>query len=234
MTKKIIFNIPTINSPDAKYIKDIPKPASNFMPEWWQKKVDTSDHEGINILKRSLTFKNCIPFLDSLTTGYIASTHQDIFVGDPEDGTDVPFVSWNVGPDPLLLRKTTQNLPVPAGHYELHWAWKFPYGLELPKGYSALFTHPLNRFDLPFTTVSGIVDRGVKWNGKFSFWLKKDFRGLIPAGTPYVQIIPFKSENWKAEKDEDLDNIAAQLDHESNRVFSGFYKKNIHYRKSFK
>ena len=30
--------------------------------------------------------------------------------------------------------------------------------IEAPEGYALLFTHPVNRFDLPFTTLSGLVD----------------------------------------------------------------------------
>ena len=30
--------------------------------------------------------------------------------------------------------------------------------IEAPAGYSLLFTHPANRFDLPFTTLTGLVD----------------------------------------------------------------------------
>ena len=30
--------------------------------------------------------------------------------------------------------------------------------IEAPEGYSVLFTHPVNRFDLPFTTLTGMVD----------------------------------------------------------------------------
>ena len=30
--------------------------------------------------------------------------------------------------------------------------------IEAPQGYSLLFTHPVNRTDLPFTTITGLVD----------------------------------------------------------------------------
>jgi hypothetical protein len=30
--------------------------------------------------------------------------------------------------------------------------------IEAPDGYAVLFTHPFNRFDLPFTTLTGLVD----------------------------------------------------------------------------
>jgi hypothetical protein len=30
------------------------------------------------------------------------------------------------------------------------------------------------------------------------FFLIKGFTGVIPAGTPYAQLIPFKRENWES------------------------------------
>jgi len=31
------------------------------------------------------------------------------------------------------------------------------------------------------------------------FFIVKGFTGVLPAGTPYAQILPFKRENWEAE-----------------------------------
>jgi hypothetical protein len=36
------------------------------------------------------------------------------------------------------------------------------------------------------------------------FYVVKGFTGVIPAGTPYAQILPFKREHWVAEFDVDL------------------------------
>jgi hypothetical protein len=33
----------------------------------------------------------------------------------------------------------------------------------------------------------------------------KGVRGIVPAGTPYAQIIPFKREHWESEIDVSLD-----------------------------
>jgi hypothetical protein len=33
----------------------------------------------------------------------------------------------------------------------------------------------------------------------FPFFLKKDFNGIIKAGTPIIQAIPFKRETWDME-----------------------------------
>ena len=77
--------------------------------------------------------------------------------------------------------------------------------MELPEGYSALYTHPLNRFELPFLTMSGIVDNDhVRLPGTMPFFFLKAVTGIIPAGTPYAQIFPFRREHWQSEIDVSL------------------------------
>ena len=86
-----------------------------------------------------------------------------------------------------------------------HFAWWADWAVELPLGYSALYTHPLNRFELPFLTASGVVDNDkVHLPGTMPFFLLKGVQGVLPAGTPYAQIIPFKREHWEAEIDVSL------------------------------
>jgi hypothetical protein len=74
--------------------------------------------------------------------------------------------------------------------------------VELPEGYSALYAHPLNRFELPFVTTSGIVDNDKDHlPGTMPFFFLKGITGILPAGTPYAQIIPFRREHWQSEVD---------------------------------
>ena len=178
------------------------------------------------------TFKGCMPFLDSLTTGYMAYTTQDLYVTNKNN---IITIDWRNAPQPLALRKSkTEGLPVPPGCNEMHFAWFFHYGIVLPKGYSALFTHPLNRHDLPFVSSSGIIDEAVWWSGKFSFWVKNDFEGIIPKETPFIQIIPFKRENWTSELRPDLIERSQKEAFNKNNYFYGFYKKFIRKEKSFR
>jgi len=225
MTSKLIKFIPfTLNNEDLKYV-EIPKPAKNFIPEWWKKQeLSINNHNPFD----NLSFKACVPFLDSLTSGYMMHTSQDIFVKIENEN---PYMSWPTSPSPIIVRDSRDNLPVPIGHHNTHFAWSTNFGFELPKGYSLLVTHPLNRFDLPFTSVSGIIDDSVPWSGNFTFWLKKDFEGVIPKGTPMAQIIPFKRESWKSERSEYLSEFAKIKAHEKSTILSGYYKKFIHKKK---
>ena len=226
MSKTIKFIPFTSNDDDLKHI-EIPKPAKNFIPDWW-KEQELSINNRIG--SSSLSFKACVPFLDSLTNGYMIYTSQDLLV---KIENKKPFMFWPTNTRPVDVREQKQNLPVPTGHYETHFAWEIPFGFQLPKGYSILITHPLNRFDLPFTSVSGIVDDSVPWRGKFTFWLKKDFEGVIPKGTPIAQIIPIKRDSWKSERADNLIEYAKIKYHKKSSVFSGYYKKIIHKKKKF-
>jgi len=71
--------------------------------------------------------------------------------------------------------------------------------IEAPEGYAVLFTHPLNRFDLPFTTLSGIVDCDRYRDSWVHFpaqWHDTNFSGVLPKGTPIAQCVPVKREDW--------------------------------------
>jgi len=110
-------------------------------------------------------------------------------------------------------------LPTPAGHDEDHYAWKSLFNIQTPKGYSILISHPHNRFDLPFTTLSGIVDSDMTMaRGNLPFFLKSGFEGIIPVGTPIYQVMPFKRENWQSEHDKSITDIAIKNEFDTTKI----------------
>jgi hypothetical protein len=59
----------------------------------------------------------------------------------------------------------------------------------------------LNRFDLPFTTLTGMVDCDRYHDNWVHFpvhWHDPTFSGVLPKGTPVAQCVPVKRENWVA------------------------------------
>jgi len=75
--------------------------------------------------------------------------------------------------------------------------WTF----ELPPGYSLLITHPFNRPDLPFTTLTGLVDADRYRDNFINFpahWRDPDFTGVLAKGTPVAQCLPMKRDVWNA------------------------------------
>jgi hypothetical protein len=206
-----------------------PRPMRSIVPDWYKKiPMFMNNKQYENDLGEGVSVKGCVPFLDAISSGYAIVTSQDIQVSQQ---FEFPRLSWR-GPRPLVERKSHEYLPTPIGCSDSQFAWYLPFGIELPKNYSALYTHPLNRNDLPFFTSSGIIDNGANWGGSISFWIKKDFEGIIPMGTPMVQIIPFKRESWKNEIRDDLIEKANINKNNTLRQKSG-YKKTIHSKKEF-
>lgn len=58
---------------------------------------------------------------------------------------------------------------------KFHNAW----AIEAPPGHSVLFTHPLNRYDLPLITLAGLVDcaRSTHFPAR---WGDPQFGGFLP------------------------------------------------------
>ena len=69
--------------------------------------------------------------------------------------------------------------------------------IELEFGYSLFATHPVNRADLPFRTLTGLVDSdrftdvGVLFPAQ---WVEPEFEGVLPRGTPVAQCFAVERE----------------------------------------
>lgn len=212
-----------------------PKPARVYTPDWYKQagkftggQTKPSLFGGTN---RGL--KLCVPFLDALVSGYVVELWMDLEVRQSPEG---PQFAWVEQPDVLTKRESdpSYTLPTPAGHNSTHYAWLNPYIFKTPPGYSLLISHPFNRFDLPFTTLTGVVDAdNVMMHGKLPFFLKEGFEGIIPAGTPLFQVLPFKRDDWKVVDAPELETIADKLQWLSARVANGFYKANLWKKKNY-
>ena len=227
------MNILNFNSV-GEYMPDI-KPAKNYIPDWY-KNIKGYNKNNLKIDQYTnspkLNLKSCMPFFDSFNIGYIAELAQDIYV-EIRDGS--PGISWRSQPDPLNVREIDENIiPVPHGYSNTHFVWNNNNILNAKKGYSAIVTHPFNRHDLPFITLTGIMDIDVLvGNGNIPFFIKEGFEGLIPRGTPILQIIPFKRESWKINKDESLIEKNNKENNDKSRSMIGWYKSNRWQKKEF-
>ena len=218
--------------PDFKYAEK-PTPAKLKVPEWWKDserfiggKIEVKNGYGNHGVKL------CMPFLEAMTIGYTANLWVDVLVEQTPLG---PKLGWRVGPDPLERRdKLNKTIPTPAGHHDIHFAWKDIMFTQTPAGYSSIITHPMNRFDLPFTTLSGVVDTDMTMaRGNLPFFLKEGFEGVIPAGTPIFQIIPFKREDWLIEEDSSLEEVGLENEFLTKKTIFGWYKDNKWNKKSY-
>jgi hypothetical protein len=183
---------------------EIPKPSKNYIPQWYKdikavNKVLLEEGGGI----KQANIKSCVPFLDSLTHGYIQSTWCDIYVNNQNGKIEFLSSTGNDLPNIMMRRNTFTEIKANDYYEKDEFVWFVHWIPKVPKGWSILVVPPLNHFDLPFTTTSGIIDADDFFHmpsGNMPFYLKKSFSGLIPAGTPMYQIIPIKRENWSSEK----------------------------------
>jgi hypothetical protein len=203
---KIIFQKTNTMGENSDFI-DPPSPSSMFITEWYKNMplyMNGDNKPGLatnNNKASNLTMKGCTPFIDALTQGYMYYLSADIEVRKNSDGT---FFRWR--PEVNLLTDHTPDqhpgLPSPVGGDNFVLKWSFPFSIKTPKGYSCFFTHPLNRDDLPFRTLSGVVDTD-KYNlpvqFPFHYIPDADEITIIKKGTPLCQIIPFKRDDWKME-----------------------------------
>lgn len=194
-----------------------PKPADKFIPSWYkdlesylsgQKKPDGNG-------KTSPTAKRCMPIFDALVSGYILTTYVDVWVKQvqqtpeeviskasttiPEYDTQ-PFYEWPSF-EPLGFHPIEQapQHPVQGSHKISYPKWNNPWAITTPVGYSVLFVQPLHRESI-FTILPGVVDTDsyhAPVNFPFVLNQANTFEGLIPAGTPMAQVIPFKRDDWE-------------------------------------
>jgi hypothetical protein len=200
--KKITFKESTLA---AKYLLDSPKPSKVYAPQWYknQKLFTNNSNDYIKSQRADGTYKLCTPLVDSLTAGYTFVTPCDIMVNNTSEKEYTPRLEWKVDFTPVDTQKPSVlgNFPIPLGHHSTSFRWHMDWQVITPSGYSLWITHPSQRYDLPFTTVTGFVDTDKFPNRLFlPFFLKDNFEGLIPEGTPIAQIIPIKREVWESEK----------------------------------
>jgi hypothetical protein len=226
---KLLRFVPAFSNKEEMLLE--PSPIKNFIPEWYR----TSEHS-IGENNEHPGLKSCSPFLDSMLTGYCLVTPFDIFIGKKEDGSiDIKWNGpehWNdfIGERPKEL---AAKVPRPAGHAPNGLVWSSKWGFKTPRGWSAVVVHPLNRHDLPFTTLSGVIDSD-KFiaHGNMPFFIKEGFVGVIPAGTPYAQVIPFKRKAWKKIADYGLISRATREGSEIRKPNSS-YKQRLWVRKVY-
>lgn len=97
---------------------------------------------------------------------------------------------------PLRFHVPAQTLGSPL-HDGERAAIKFNsfWTIKLEPGYSLYATHPVNRTNLPFRTLTGLVDAdrfntvGILFP---AVWTEPGFSGILPAGTPVAQCFPIK------------------------------------------
>ena len=190
--------------------EDLPKPIKLNIPEWYKKLQHSAT---------KLTIKGCVPVMDSLTSGYVLSLPQDIILKNnvlednkiisrmiPSQQNKLKTIDLNINVedvDQTHNRGQVEGSPINKKNLQFP-IQKFlnPWTIKTPTGYSCLFVPPLNNEDDRFSIIPAIVNTDTySLPINFPFVMNGDkypvLDTTIKRGTPYVQIIPFKRDNWK-------------------------------------
>ena len=231
MTLEIEF-IPV--SRDAELLVPKPKPAKNYIPEWYKllqvpNVLEFSDKGGFS----NQNVKNCVPFLDAMTQGYIQESWTDIYIKYEQEEVKYYYATK---PEIISHRDKQSTEVLEDLFYEVEFVWKEQWIPKLPKGYSVLYTSPLNNLSLPFRCLDAVIDADHyyhEYTGQYPFYMYKNFTGLIPAGTPLYQIIPIKRNNWKSVSTQynEVDNI--KRNNQLRKHYFRSYKKQFWQKKRF-
>ena len=181
-----------------------PKPSLSHIPEEY-KKMEKFYSSSPN----TRTVKKCIPFLDSLTCGYIIPFPVDLHFRYDLEKQQAIFEINELIPEEIrgdfLVDVHNQNQisnELRYVHRTVEAIFKFsnPWLIETPPGYSCIFTQPFNR-NFPFKIIDGIVDTDsynqIPVNFPFYWTNSVENTYILKKGTPMVLVIPFKRDSWK-------------------------------------
>jgi hypothetical protein len=242
--KKVFKFIPNAANKTQSKNAVVPVKASSVIPDWY-KDLAGYKHGTSHSVEHlypindrgsdgsDVSTKLCLPFMDSLTSGYMYLLEDDVCVELNEDGK--PSVFWNEQSNLMDIRPQV-DMAIPRDCHPIQFGVKMTWYWETPKGYSTLITHPLNRPDLPFYIPSAIVDSDIWALPVFiPFFIKRDFMGQIDRGTPLFQMIPIKRESWDLEIDSSEESILKHkiLEEKRRSHITGHYKKTTWQKKGY-
>jgi hypothetical protein len=230
-------------------LEHVPPPVlgTTLIPKWFKDapRYQNNDKEmKVEGAWHNLTVRHCMPFLDAITSGYFMTTWIDMYISWDKGVPKIAYPETKIveafGVDVARYQAYFEsNVPSPSGSGLFNWAWSTYWRVKTEPGVSCLFTHPMNRPDLPFRTLSGVTDTD-QWYGSdvLNFALDEGFEGLIPKGTPIVQIIPFTRHTWDAQVSTEVNLEHKELrdkvnDLRMNQTTSGYYRDNLHTRKRY-
>jgi Family of unknown function (DUF6065) len=164
-----------------------PYPASQHVPEWFKNMAADFPLGG--------TVKRCPPYLMAMTAGYIIPAPADL----------------------LLTMSTTRELSARgtvsyiSTHYPQQYAgspfadytvvkFENPWIIVTPPDFVCLITGPLNRFELPFQPLAGIVETGTYYKEvqlPMVCLLQPGQSYQLRAGEPMIHVLPFRRDEWR-------------------------------------
>lgn len=221
-----------------------PVPIKKLVPNWYKEMKNFHN----NSIKYP-TVKKCVPFLDSLTSGYAILNVADIIFKKINDGQELTWVindnfpsdqPVNTGVNKHFAHQISEKM---IRNDEDGFPLKLlnPWTIRTPKNYSCLFTNPFNYSkDRKIRILDAIVDTDVfDLDINFPFFIKNlpnEEEYVFKKGEIVALVFPFLRNNWKMKiSDKSEINGKSKLIR-IMKAFSGVldnYKNNFWRRKKY-
>jgi hypothetical protein len=215
----------------------LPKPAKNFIPDWWKLIPSYSKLNNMqeSVVAQNTTARQCPSFVDYFSQGYIVPMWADTTLKYNEVSKEW---NWRCGSQDskfkIEVHPNSQFIDyAPASFRGSASSFVFklvsPWQIRTPKGYSVMSVPVFFHFNNDISAMPGVTDTDYfhvvnqqvlyHGNGREVF---------IPRGTPLVQIIPFERKSYvieTSEYSEEFKDAMNVLDAEMTSQFSGQYRK---------
>jgi len=218
-----------------------PVPVTSMLPDWWKKQTtffnnDQKPHNGLI----NVTVKKCQAIFDSMTAGYYLLCPMDIYVDATKTKLDIQLPKEYMSRYHQIIsthsKEQLQEYPAPDGYhadlFRIHPHWL----VKTDKGYSSLFMQPMH-LKTDITAVPGFIDTDQYISdGYLSFFVPKGFVGTIKQGTPIVQVIPMRRDEWTSSINEDpnSDRLLEKQNSVVRSTFQNGYRMKFWSKKSYK
>lgn len=173
-----------------------PEPASKHLPEWYRHLPHQASGRDARISLDDKTARKCAPLLDAMTAGWIMKLPYETEVSIDRSTKQMQVRSR--GSEELTtifpwraVGGERSDFDYPPIQINLRWI------VKVPPGHSLFVVPPLNRDEYAdlFRPYAGFIDADKRFNQMNTViqW-QRDYTGVLDAGTPLVQIIPFRRD----------------------------------------
>ena len=197
---------------DVKGLEEIApvKPAKYFLPQWFKGMKDFVEVDAVHEKNKpnyfgkkgdtakkhtSGTVKRCPAIVDLITEGFIIPMWSDFLIQRDMETFEWDNKNFQYGIE-FHSKEQIKGWYLKKTDFPEGIKFTNPWRIYTPKGYSVMFMTPTYQFEKRFTVLPGIVETDSYHHINFpSIWhTTKD--AVIERGTPFIQVIPFKRDEW--------------------------------------
>ena len=215
-----------------------PRPARGALPDWLRAMPRTAFSATHGQMVR--TVKQCPPFVDAMCHGFMIPLPCDVHARGGVLSWDWQHPELRIAAhprSPISFHVPEQVTGTPifkAGtvivKFNSFWT------IELEPGYALFATHPINRADLPFRLLTGLVDCDLFKDVGVLFpavWTDPNFEGTLARGTPVAQCFPVSRQSLDLHCEAMPPEAATRYDQTASELLSrpGVYRRKFRARR---